>query len=178
MIGHLCRTRPDTSFRSTLPPVSSPLCGPAALLLLRIAVHRTAPYLVGIGCGRGKSVTNADRPKSSAVRKLPLATALSLTSQLLRTDSTPVSAVVPSPDRKKLFPSSIVHRLCTFRTQRPDVSRNPGETGFRPIPLHFVPRALQPEERFCYQLALVTPGIKPLEAISRNWIRLMPNRRM
>ena len=29
-----------------------------------------------------------------------------------------------------------------------------------------------------YQLAFVTPGIKPCEAISRNWIRLMPNRRM
>lgn len=29
-----------------------------------------------------------------------------------------------------------------------------------------------------YQLAFVTPGIKPFEAISRNWIRLMPNRRI
>ncbi len=29
-----------------------------------------------------------------------------------------------------------------------------------------------------YQLAFVTPGIRPFEAISRNWIRLMPNRRM
>ena len=29
-----------------------------------------------------------------------------------------------------------------------------------------------------YQLAFVTPGIKPCEAISRNWIRLIPNRRM
>ena len=30
----------------------------------------------------------------------------------------------------------------------------------------------------CYQLAFVTPGIRPFEAISRNWIRLIPNRRM
>lgn len=29
-----------------------------------------------------------------------------------------------------------------------------------------------------YQLAFFTPGIRPFEAISRNWIRLMPNRRM
>lgn len=29
-----------------------------------------------------------------------------------------------------------------------------------------------------YQLAFFTPGIKPLEAISRNWIRLIPNWRM
>ncbi len=29
-----------------------------------------------------------------------------------------------------------------------------------------------------YQLAFVTPGIRPFEAISRNWIRLMPNSRM
>ena len=27
----------------------------------------------------------------------------------------------------------------------------------------------------CYQLAFFTPGIRPFEAISRNWIRLMPN---
>ena len=26
-----------------------------------------------------------------------------------------------------------------------------------------------------YQLAFLTPGIRPAEAISRNWIRLMPN---
>ena len=26
-----------------------------------------------------------------------------------------------------------------------------------------------------YQLAFFTPGIRPFEAISRNWIRLMPN---
>jgi len=29
-----------------------------------------------------------------------------------------------------------------------------------------------------YQLAFLTPGIKPLEAISRNWIREIPNKRM
>ena len=35
-----------------------------------------------------------------------------------------------------------------------------------------------PVLRSYYQLAFVTPGIRPFEAISRNWIRLMPNRRM
>ena len=33
-------------------------------------------------------------------------------------------------------------------------------------------------EQYCgiyYQLAFLTPGIRPAEAISRNWIRLMPN---
>ena len=29
-----------------------------------------------------------------------------------------------------------------------------------------------------YQLAFLTPGIRPFDAISRNWIRLMPNWRM
>jgi hypothetical protein len=29
-----------------------------------------------------------------------------------------------------------------------------------------------------YQLAFLSPGIKPEEAISRNWIREMPNWRM
>ena len=33
---------------------------------------------------------------------------------------------------------------------------------------------------FCndYQLAFFTPGIRPFEAISRNWIRLIPNWRI
>ncbi len=35
-----------------------------------------------------------------------------------------------------------------------------------------------PESAPCYQLAFLTPGIRPCEAISRNWIRLMPNWRM
>ena len=35
-----------------------------------------------------------------------------------------------------------------------------------------------PGIRKYYQLAFFTPGIRPFEAISRNWIRLMPNRRM
>lgn len=35
-----------------------------------------------------------------------------------------------------------------------------------------------PARSSCYQLAFLTPGIRPLEAISRNWIRLIPNRRM
>ena len=38
--------------------------------------------------------------------------------------------------------------------------------------------SLLPLRRTYYQLAFVTPGIRPLEAISRNWIRLMPNRRI
>lgn len=29
-----------------------------------------------------------------------------------------------------------------------------------------------------YQLAFFTPGIRPAEAISRNWIRLTPNSRI
>ena len=42
----------------------------------------------------------------------------------------------------------------------------------------FAGSGISPPGERCYQLALVTPGISPLEAISRNWIRLMPNRRM
>ena len=36
----------------------------------------------------------------------------------------------------------------------------------------------QPCTHNYYQLAFFTPGIKPLEAISRNWIRLIPNWRI
>lgn len=35
-----------------------------------------------------------------------------------------------------------------------------------------------PKRMRYYQLAFFTPGIRPAEAISRNWIRLMPNRRI
>ena len=38
--------------------------------------------------------------------------------------------------------------------------------------------AVSPAHRTFYQLAFFTPGIRPFEAISRNWIRLMPNRRI
>ncbi len=89
------------------------------------------------------------------------------------------------------------HRLCTFRMQRPsfdgirsertrsscsDDSSHisglffpPGR--FHPPPWYRAPRCCPPGNKG-YQLAFVTPGIRPLEAISRNWIRLMPNRRM
>ncbi len=33
-------------------------------------------------------------------------------------------------------------------------------------------------DRHNYQDAFLTPGISPFEAISRNWMRLIPNRRM
>ena len=35
-----------------------------------------------------------------------------------------------------------------------------------------------PDISTLYQLAFFTPGINPAEAISRNWIRLIPNRRI
>ncbi len=36
-------------------------------------------------------------------------------------------------------------------------------------------RSLRPDAVVFYQLAFFTPGMRPFDAISRNWIRLMPN---
>ena len=47
---------------------------------------------------------------------------------------------------------------------------------FRALPFGNFPRSL-PSTRY-YHDAFFTPGIKPFDAISRNWIRLKPNWRM
>ena len=65
----------------------------------------------------------------------------------------------------------------------PSGHNDPMFRGIRERPCSGLPRStsfpgLCSPKNVCYQLALVTPGISPLEAISRNWIRLMPNRRM
>lgn len=65
----------------------------------------------------------------------------------------------------------------------PSGHNDPMFRGIRERPCSGLPRStsfpgLCSPKNVCYQLALVTPGIRPLEAISRNWIRLMPNRRM
>ena len=65
----------------------------------------------------------------------------------------------------------------------PSGHNDPMFRGIRERPCSGLPRSTRPPDfaarrTFCYQLAFVTPGISPLEAISRNWIRLMPNRRM
>ena len=73
---------------------------------------------------------------------------------------------------------AVGYRLCTFRMQRPYDSQNPGRAPFGSPPRLFPSPSLAARKAADYQLAFVTPGIRPLEAISRNWIRLMPNRRM
>ena len=65
----------------------------------------------------------------------------------------------------------------------PSGHNDPMFRGIRERPCSGLPRSTRPPDfaarrTFYYQLAFVTPGISPLEAISRNWIRLMPNRRM
>ncbi len=57
--------------------------------------------------------------------------------------------------------------------------RHPYHSLFEVVPASeqrlFHPHALPVALVLYYQLAFFTPGISPFEAISRNWIRLMPN---
>ncbi len=57
--------------------------------------------------------------------------------------------------------------------------RHPYRSLFEVVPASeqrlFHPHALPAALVLYYQLAFFTPGISPFEAISRNWIRLMPN---
>ena len=128
--------------------------------------------------------------RSSAVRKLPLAAALSPTLQPLYTSPTLVSGPI-SPRRTIRDPRSAIRNLRIMNrpspkarhlqdpTLRPRKGAGNPQSGVATADIDRSPGAESPPpgER-CYQLALVTPGISPLEAISRNWIRLMPNRRM
>ena len=50
--------------------------------------------------------------------------------------------------------------------------RNYRLVGIAPLPLAYAAGSS------AYQLAFLTPGMSPADAISRNWIRLRPNWRM
>lgn len=125
-----------------------------------------------------QSVTQCAAPsRSSAVGKLPLEAALSPTLQLLYTGPAPVLAVDPSaPESRRTNP--LPSRSATGCAPS---GCNDLYLFFRGFSEH---GPGSESEYLCspslrnYQLAFVTPGIRPLEAISRNWIRLMPNRRM
>ena len=86
-------------------------------------------------------------------------------------------------------PSALCPQLSAFRslpfnigTLRKMVFREVVSMGSEPQLFHTSKKRVRsatsrrtPTLSVCYQLAFFTPGIRPFEAISRNWIRLMPN---
>ena len=86
-------------------------------------------------------------------------------------------------------PSALSPQLSAFRslpfnigTLRKMVFREVVSMGSEPQLFHTSKKRVRsatsrrtPTLSVCYQLAFFTPGIRPFEAISRNWIRLMPN---
>ena len=87
------------------------------------------------------------------------------------------------------LPSALCPQLSAFRslpfnigTLRKMVFREVVSMGSEPQLFHTSKKRVRsatsrrtPTLSVCYQLAFFTPGIRPFEAISRNWIRLMPN---
>ena len=137
----------------------------------------TFPFRSGPGGPLGREICTKCRTFRNAPHtgKLPLAAALSPILRRSYTGSAPLSAPRPSeglpesfrgsaPSENAFGPFAGFHTFRTFGTRyRKTGSRN---------------HARFPLPGRCYQLAFVTPGISPFEAISRNWIRLMPNRRI
>ena len=153
------------------PSTSSPPCNPQARAIA------------------GNPHPNAALARSPATGKLPFATALSPTLRLHCTGSG--TRIRPDLSEKPLairHPPTAISSFQGFDTFqiRPSAPERAQKSTilFRTVNFECVRRrglrihSLLPLRRTYYQLAFVTPGIKPLEAISRNWIRLMPNRRI
>ena len=82
------------------------------------------------------------------------------------------------------LPSALCFRSLPFNigTLRKMVFREVVSMGSEPQLFHTSKKRVRsatsrrtPTLSVCYQLAFFTPGMRPFEAISRNWIRLMPN---
>lgn len=109
-------------------------------------------------------------PASCFLRTLPLL--FTLYSLLLRSQ---LSALCPQLSAFRSLPFNI-------GTLRKMVFREVVSMGSEPQLFHTSKKRVRsatsrrtPTLSVCYQLAFFTPGIRPFEAISRNWIRLMPN---
>ena len=108
-------------------------------------------------------------------------------SPLLASDFLPpaLSALSPLlPALSALCPQLSAFRSLPFNigTLRKMVFREVVSMGSEPQLFHTSKKRVRsatsrrtPTLSVCYQLAFFTPGIRPFEAISRNWIRLMPN---
>ena len=111
--------------------------------------------------------------------QLPALRSLLPTSCLLRSLLSPLCSL-------RSQPSALSHLLSApcllIGTLRKMVFREVVSMGSEPQLFHTSKKRVRsatsrrtPTLSVCYQLAFFTPGIRPFEAISRNWIRLMPN---
>lgn len=113
------------------------------------------------------------RPLLSAICFLLLAHSASTLYSLLTASA--LSALCPQLSAFRSLPFNI-------GTLRKMVFREVVSMGSEPQLFHTSKKRVRsatsrrtPTLSVCYQLAFFTPGIRPFEAISRNWIRLMPN---
>ena len=110
------------------------------------------------------------QPSASCfLRTLPLPLLFTLYSLLLRSQLSALSSLLSAP-------------CLLIGTLRKMVFREVVSMGSEPQLFHTSKKRVRsatsrrtPTLSVCYQLAFFTPGIRPFEAISRNWIRLMPN---
>lgn len=111
--------------------------------------------------------------------QLPALRSLLPTSCLLRSLLSPLCSLRSQPSAL----SSLLSAPCLLiGTLRKMVFREVVSMGSEPQLFHTSKKRVRsatsrrtPTLSVCYQLAFFTPGIRPFEAISRNWIRLMPN---
>lgn len=124
--------------------------------------------------------THASNSPLPALRSLlPALRSLLPTSCLLRSLLSPLCSL-------RSQPSALSHLLSApcllIGTLRKMVFREVVSMGSEPQLFHTSKKRVRsatsrrtPTLSVCYQLAFFTPGMRPFEAISRNWIRLMPN---
>ncbi len=132
-------------------------------------------------------------PTSCLLRSLPLLSAPSALSHLLPASCAlclyPLLFTLYSllPALSALCPQLSAFRSLPFNigTLRKMVFREVVSMGSEPQLFHTSKKRVRsatsrrtPTLSVCYQLAFFTPGMRPFEAISRNWIRLMPNCRI
>ena len=110
---------------------------------------------------------------------LPALRSLLPTSCLLRSLLSPLCSLRSQPSALSHLLSAPCLLICTLRKM---VFREVVSMGSEPQLFHTSKKRVRsatsrrtPTLSVCYQLAFFTPGIRPFEAISRNWIRLMPN---
>ena len=131
-------------------------------------------------------------PTSCLLRSLPLLSTLcALCSQpsascflLLAHSASTLYSLLTASALSALCPQLSAFRSLPFNigTLRKMVFREVVSMGSEPQLFHTSKKRVRsatsrrtPTLSVCYQLAFFTPGIRPFEAISRNWIRLMPN---
>lgn len=184
-----------------MPPASCYLL-PASCYLLPASCspHQTLRFLL-YALGFQLSTHASNSPLLASCFRLPASCALCLYSLLSAPSA--LSHLLPASCFLRTLPlpftlyslltasalSALCPQLSAFRslpfnigTLRKMVFREVVSMGSEPQLFHTSKKRVRsatsrrtPTLSVCYQLAFFTPGIRPFEAISRNWIRLIPN---